>query len=177
MEIDAEGEIDAAEGVTNKAIRLCWLTFIPFGCWRHSHNLHHGTSADLDHRGVSDIWTLTVELYLAAPKRPCLYSVLWEWSRLRFANVIIQDRIIGISNRQFSERCDCGYPSILLRKYTFRSQILNNCHLIIIWLKPIDWGINACNLFLIYLFLLTCEWRILKWSKWYIRRSARKFLW
>ena len=23
MEIDAEGEIDAAEGVTNKAIRLC----------------------------------------------------------------------------------------------------------------------------------------------------------
>ena len=73
-EIDEEGEIDAAEGVTNKVIRL-YLTFTPFDYWRHTHNMHHGTSADLDHRGVGDIWTLTVEEYLAAPKRPCLFSV------------------------------------------------------------------------------------------------------
>ena len=31
--------------------------------------MHHGTYADLDQRGVGDIWTLTVEEYLAAPKR------------------------------------------------------------------------------------------------------------
>ena len=69
VEIEEEREIDAAEGVTNKAIRLCWLTFTPFDYWRHNHSMHHGTSADLDHRGVGDIWTLTVEAYFAAPKR------------------------------------------------------------------------------------------------------------
>ena len=72
VKMEEEREIDAAEGVNNKAIRLCRLTFSPFGYWLHSHNLHHGTPADLDHRGVGDIWTLTVEVYLAAQKRPCL---------------------------------------------------------------------------------------------------------
>ena len=45
------------------------LTFTPFDYWRLTHNTHHGTYADLDHRGFGDIWTLTVEEYLAAPRR------------------------------------------------------------------------------------------------------------
>jgi omega-6 fatty acid desaturase (delta-12 desaturase) len=42
------------------------LTFTPFKYWQHNHLIHHGTYADLDHRGVGDIWTLTVEEYRAA---------------------------------------------------------------------------------------------------------------
>jgi omega-6 fatty acid desaturase (delta-12 desaturase) len=42
------------------------LTFTPFTYWQHKHLIHHGTYADLDHRGVGDIWTLTVEEYRAA---------------------------------------------------------------------------------------------------------------
>ena len=41
------------------------LTFTPFTYWQHNHLVHHGTYADLDHRGVGDIWTLTVEEYRA----------------------------------------------------------------------------------------------------------------
>ncbi|MFO7594937.1 MAG: fatty acid desaturase [Desulfocurvibacter africanus] len=41
------------------------LTFTPFHYWQHAHLVHHGTYADLDHRGVGDIWTLTVEEYRA----------------------------------------------------------------------------------------------------------------
>jgi acyl-lipid omega-6 desaturase (Delta-12 desaturase) len=41
------------------------LTFTPFTYWQHNHLVHHGTYADLDHRGVGDVWTLTVGEYRA----------------------------------------------------------------------------------------------------------------
>jgi len=44
------------------------LTFTPFTYWQHNHLVHHGTYADLDHRGVGDIWTLTVDEYRASSK-------------------------------------------------------------------------------------------------------------
>lgn len=43
------------------------LTFAPYAQWRHSHAVHHATSGNLDRRGMGDIWTLTVEEYLALP--------------------------------------------------------------------------------------------------------------
>jgi len=45
------------------------LTFTPFDAWKWSHNVHHATAGDLDHRGTGDIWTMTVDEYLAAPRR------------------------------------------------------------------------------------------------------------
>jgi len=44
------------------------LTFTAFEDWRYSHNRHHATAGDLDRRGVGDIWTMTAEEYLAAPR-------------------------------------------------------------------------------------------------------------
>jgi acyl-lipid omega-6 desaturase (Delta-12 desaturase) len=44
------------------------LTFTPYDQWRHKHALHHATSGDLDGRGTGDIWTLTVQEYLEAPR-------------------------------------------------------------------------------------------------------------
>jgi len=43
------------------------LVFQPFASWRYSHAVHHGTAGDLDHRGVGDVQTLTVEEYRARP--------------------------------------------------------------------------------------------------------------
>jgi acyl-lipid omega-6 desaturase (Delta-12 desaturase) len=43
------------------------LTLFPFDQWGHEHSVHHATSGNLDKRGTGDIWTLTVEEYLAAP--------------------------------------------------------------------------------------------------------------
>jgi omega-6 fatty acid desaturase (delta-12 desaturase) len=39
------------------------LTFTPFTYWQHNHLVHHGSYANLDKRGVGDIWTLTVNEY------------------------------------------------------------------------------------------------------------------
>jgi len=43
------------------------LTFTPFEDWKYAHSLHHARAGDLDRRGVGDIWTMTIEEYLAAP--------------------------------------------------------------------------------------------------------------
>jgi omega-6 fatty acid desaturase (delta-12 desaturase) len=42
------------------------LVFTPFFQWRQSHAVHHATAANLDKRGVGDVWTMTVEEFLAA---------------------------------------------------------------------------------------------------------------
>ena len=44
------------------------LTLFPFDQWGHEHSIHHATSGNLDKRGTGDIWTLTVDEYLAAPR-------------------------------------------------------------------------------------------------------------
>lgn len=44
------------------------LTYTPFVDWGTAHIRHHATAGNLDRRGVGDIWTLTVEEYIAAPK-------------------------------------------------------------------------------------------------------------
>jgi omega-6 fatty acid desaturase (delta-12 desaturase) len=44
------------------------LVFTPYFYWRQSHATHHATAGNLDKRGVGDVWTMTVEEYLAAPR-------------------------------------------------------------------------------------------------------------
>lgn len=43
------------------------LTFTPFSYWQRNHLVHHGSYANLDKRGVGDLWTLTVSEYKALP--------------------------------------------------------------------------------------------------------------
>ncbi|WP_091736991.1 fatty acid desaturase [Marininema mesophilum] len=44
------------------------LNFCPFYQWRYTHCVHHATSGNLDRHGVGDIWTVTVQEYLAMPR-------------------------------------------------------------------------------------------------------------
>ncbi len=43
------------------------LAFTPYYRWKHQHAIHHATSGDLDRRGTGDVYTMTVQEYLAAP--------------------------------------------------------------------------------------------------------------
>jgi omega-6 fatty acid desaturase (delta-12 desaturase) len=45
------------------------LAFTPYRRWHHAHLIHHQTVGTLDKRGLGDVWTLTVDEYLALPKR------------------------------------------------------------------------------------------------------------
>ena len=42
------------------------LTMVPYRYWRKSHATHHAHHAELEERGIGDIWTLTIEEYQAA---------------------------------------------------------------------------------------------------------------
>ncbi|WP_142344452.1 fatty acid desaturase [Bacillus cereus] len=55
----------------NRIVGTCMgvLTLFPFDQWGHEHSVHHATSGNLDKRGTGDIWTLTVDEYLAASFR------------------------------------------------------------------------------------------------------------
>ena len=41
------------------------LTLFPFGYWKKTHAVHHGTSGNLDRRGFGDVLTLTLNEYRA----------------------------------------------------------------------------------------------------------------
>ena len=41
------------------------LTLTPYDAWKRSHAIHHGTSGNLDKRGIGDLETLTVDEYRA----------------------------------------------------------------------------------------------------------------
>jgi len=43
------------------------LVLTPFYQWKHSHAIHHATAGDLDRRGIGDVYTMTVQEYLASP--------------------------------------------------------------------------------------------------------------
>ncbi len=44
------------------------LAFTPFYKWHHQHAVHHATSANLDKRGIGDVWTMTVDEYRNSSK-------------------------------------------------------------------------------------------------------------
>ena len=53
---------------TKRANDLCGLfcsifTFTPYHYWRKSHAIHHASAGNLEHRGVGDIYTMTVAEY------------------------------------------------------------------------------------------------------------------
>lgn len=41
------------------------LTLTPYDVWKRTHALHHGHAGDLDHRGIGDVMTLTVDEFRA----------------------------------------------------------------------------------------------------------------
>tara|TARA_R110002110_G_scaffold286189_1_gene500539 strand:- start:1183 stop:2205 length:1023 start_codon:yes stop_codon:yes gene_type:complete len=50
------------------------LTLTPYDVWKRTHAIHHGHHGDLDHRGIGDIMTLTVEEFRA----------LGVWGRVKY---------------------------------------------------------------------------------------------
>jgi omega-6 fatty acid desaturase (delta-12 desaturase) len=43
------------------------FVFTPYYEWKHDHAIHHATAGDLDRRGIGDVYTMTVDEYLASP--------------------------------------------------------------------------------------------------------------
>ncbi len=74
---------------------LAVMVLAPFARWRHDHAVHHGTSGDLDRRGVGDIPTLTVAEYQARSARGRLAYRLFRNPVVMFGVGPIFAMIIG----------------------------------------------------------------------------------
>ena len=76
------------------------VVLTPFVRWRHEHAVHHATSGDLDRRGVGDVYTLTVDEYLAKPWKSRLAYRTFRNPAVMFGigpifAMIIGPRIVG----------------------------------------------------------------------------------
>ncbi len=60
------------------------LTLTPYDTWRHSHNIHHASSGNLQLRGIGDIDTLTVREYLALPRWQRIHYRLYRHPLVMF---------------------------------------------------------------------------------------------
>ena len=47
---------------------LSIFTFVPYHYWRRTHAIHHSATGDLEHRGIGDFYTMTVNEYKTKTK-------------------------------------------------------------------------------------------------------------
>ncbi len=77
------------------------LTFTPYMHWRWEHAVHHASSGDLDRRGMGDIWTLTVDEYLASSKKT---RILYRISRNPVIMFLIAPVLLLVVYQRFADR-------------------------------------------------------------------------
>ena len=54
------------------------LTLFAYSKWKREHAIHHASSSNLDKRGIGDIWVMTVDEYIEAPKKTRLFYRLYR---------------------------------------------------------------------------------------------------
>jgi omega-6 fatty acid desaturase (delta-12 desaturase) len=100
------------------------ITMVPYGYWKKTHSIHHGTSSNLDRRGMGDIATLTVREYALLP----------GWRRLAYRLYRSMPVILGLGPfYQFilKHRLPFDLPFSYAKERT--SVILNNLALTVLY--------------------------------------------
>jgi omega-6 fatty acid desaturase (delta-12 desaturase) len=85
------------------------LSFTPFDAWKRSHNIHHATAGDLDHRGTGDVWTMTVEEYLGASR---LKRLGYRLVRNPFFLLLVVPSWLSLIAYRIPKRSE-GWPAVL----------------------------------------------------------------
>jgi len=77
------------------------LTFTPYYHWRWEHAIHHGSTGNLGKRGVGDIWTMTVQEYLASSR---WNKVAYRLTRHPFFLLAVGPLFMFVVMQRFSAR-------------------------------------------------------------------------
>ena len=77
------------------------LTFTPYYHWRWEHAVHHASAGNLDKRGTGDVWTMTVQEYLDAPR---LKRFQYRLARNPFVLFLIAPLFLFVVLQRFPSR-------------------------------------------------------------------------
>jgi acyl-lipid omega-6 desaturase (Delta-12 desaturase) len=80
---------------------LGFLLFTPYRWWQHQHRLHHAHTGDLDHRGVGEINTMTVEEYESASR---LRRLGYRLYRNPVLLLLVGPSLVFLFERRFPQR-------------------------------------------------------------------------
>ncbi len=94
------------------------MVFTPYNKWHSQHKIHHDTSANLDKRGVGDVWTMTVEEYQEAnPWQRLVYRTFRNpWIMFTIGSVFVvflQNRMTR-KNMSGQEKRNTYFTNIML---------------------------------------------------------------
>jgi acyl-lipid omega-6 desaturase (Delta-12 desaturase) len=110
----------------------------PFARWRHDHAVHHGSSGDLDRRGVGDIVTLTISEYEQRPWKGRMAYRLIRSPLVMFGlgpivAMIIGPRIATRSQRPRLRRSVLGTDCVLVAAATGLCWLVGWKDVLIVW--------------------------------------------
>jgi omega-6 fatty acid desaturase (delta-12 desaturase) len=111
----------------------------PFVRWRHEHAVHHATSGDLDRRGVGDVYTLTVNEYLAKPWKSRLAYRMFRNPIVMFGigpifAMIIGPRIVGKDARPRMRQSVLATDAVLAVAFGLIFWLLGSQFILEVWL-------------------------------------------
>jgi len=117
------------------------IVLTPFSRWRHDHAVHHGTSGDLDRRGVGDVPTLTVAEYGARSPRGRLAYRLFRNPLVMFGfgpvfAMMIGPRIWTSSQRPRLRHSVMLTNAVLLVIFAALGVAVGFGSLLLVWLPP-----------------------------------------
>lgn len=142
------------------------FTLSPYERWQHAHNVHHNTYADLDHRGVGDVWTLTVEEYLKLPRLKKLVYRLYRSPVIMFG---IGPAYVFLFDHRFVPRGSSSKARFSVHFNNFALLLFLG---ILVWLKisPIYFFLYLYVLFIagifgVWLFYVQHQFEGVYWSR------------
>lgn len=142
------------------------LTMTPYECWRRQHAIHHAGNGNLDHRGIGDIGTMTVEEYHAASR--------WErWQYRLYRHPVVLFVIGPFFHFAIRQRFTLGLPSSWRRER--RSVHLTNLGLIAVS-APLIWALDWRFVVLLYLPVMAMATSIGVWL-FYVQHQFNPTYW
>jgi omega-6 fatty acid desaturase (delta-12 desaturase) len=154
------------------------IVYTPYHKWHEQHRIHHATSANLDKRGIGDVWTMTVEEYQNSSARDRLVYRVFRNPFVLFLLgpllvVLMQNRITN-KTMNFEQKRNVWFTNIILLLIAFLISAAIGLKAFLLIQVPIIYFGHSLGLWLFY---IQHQFEDVVWerqSRWSYKESAVK---